>query len=121
MPWDEQDYPASFKNLDKEVRHKAIEIANALLEEKYDEGRAIAIAISKARDYVHGDDNSRTTYEVKPEKEDWILVEKGGDRAIYKEAVKEDLLEKAKPYVNDKDGILAVYHADGSLQDTLYK
>ncbi|QTD39654.1 hypothetical protein [Sporosarcina sp. Te-1] len=121
MPWDEHDYPASFKNLDEDVRHKAIEIANALLEEKYDEGRAIAIAISKAREYVHGDDNSRSTYEAKPKEEDCILVEKGGDRTIYKETTKEALLDKAKPYVNDHDGILQVYHVDGSLEDTLYK
>ena len=30
------------------VRRKAIEIANALLEEGYDEGKAIRIAIAKA-------------------------------------------------------------------------
>ena len=31
------------------VREKAIEIANALLEEGYDEGRAIRIGIAKAK------------------------------------------------------------------------
>ena len=32
MPWNKQDYPVSMKNLEPRVRHKAIEIANALLE-----------------------------------------------------------------------------------------
>jgi uncharacterized protein YdaT len=37
------------RNLPPEVRLKAIEIANALLEEGYDEGKAIRIAIAKAK------------------------------------------------------------------------
>jgi uncharacterized protein YdaT len=51
MPWDKRNYPDSMKNLDPRVRGKAIEIANALLEEKYEEGRAISIAIAKAREW----------------------------------------------------------------------
>jgi uncharacterized protein YdaT len=38
-------------HLPEVVRAKAIEIANALLEEGYDEGRAIRIAIAKAKDW----------------------------------------------------------------------
>jgi uncharacterized protein YdaT len=51
MPWNKQDYPPSMKNLDARVRNKAIEIANALLEEDYEEGRAIAIATAKAEEW----------------------------------------------------------------------
>lgn len=36
-------------NLPPRVRAKAIEIANALLEEGYDEGKAIRIAIAQAK------------------------------------------------------------------------
>jgi len=39
------------RNLPPEVRQKAIEIANALLEEGYDEGKAIRIAIAKAKQW----------------------------------------------------------------------
>ena len=39
MPWTKKDFPNSMKNLPEAVRNKAIEIANALLEEKnMDEG-----------------------------------------------------------------------------------
>ncbi|MDN4619603.1 hypothetical protein QCD85_15955 [Paenibacillus sp. PsM32] len=51
MPWTNGDYPPSMKNLDTRVRHKAIEIANALLDEGYEEGRAIAIATAKAEEW----------------------------------------------------------------------
>lgn len=53
MPWNQEDYPPAMKNLTKEVKDKAIEIANALLEEKdYDEGKAIPIAIAKAEEWA---------------------------------------------------------------------
>jgi len=40
------------RGLDARVRRKAIEIANALLEEGYDEGKAIRIAIAKAKEWA---------------------------------------------------------------------
>jgi uncharacterized protein YdaT len=56
MPWDETRYPRSMRNLAPEVRSKAIEIANALLDQGYDEGKAIRIAIAKAKERAdHGD------------------------------------------------------------------
>jgi uncharacterized protein YdaT len=53
MPWTNYNYPVSMKNLPTETRIKAIEIANALLEEGIlDEGRVIAIAISRAKEWA---------------------------------------------------------------------
>jgi uncharacterized protein YdaT len=52
MPWDESYYPPSMRNLAPAVRLKAIEIANALLEEGYDEGKAIRIALAKAKEWA---------------------------------------------------------------------
>ena len=57
MPWTKKEYPNAMKNLPAPVRHKAIEIANAMLEEgKLEEGITIATAISKAKEWVaeHG-------------------------------------------------------------------
>ncbi|MDW0114247.1 hypothetical protein QT711_13705 [Sporosarcina saromensis] len=121
MPWTKNDYPDSFKNLDSDVREKAIEIANALLREGNEEGRAISIATAKAREYVQGDNSeTQTTYEAFARDDDWILMKKNGERAIFKETTKHELLEKAKPYVNEHNGILTIYHEDGSHEQTLY-
>lgn len=49
MPWNETYFPASMRHLSPPVRAKAIEIANALLAEGMDEGKAIRIAIAKAK------------------------------------------------------------------------
>jgi uncharacterized protein YdaT len=52
MPWNKNNYPDSMKNLTAEVREKAIEIANALLKDGYEEGRAIAIATAQAEEWA---------------------------------------------------------------------
>ena len=45
-------YPRSMEHLPPPVRSKAIEIANALLEEGYEEGKAIRIAMAKAKEWA---------------------------------------------------------------------
>lgn len=57
MPWNYAYYPDSMKHLPDAVRWKAIEIANALLEDGMEEGKAIRIAIAKAKEWAwrHGE------------------------------------------------------------------
>lgn len=50
------------KNLPHEVRAKAIEIANALLEEGRPEGQAIRIAIARAKQWASRRDRAATGY-----------------------------------------------------------
>lgn len=121
MPWNKQDYPASFKNLEPAVKEKAIEIANALIDDNYKESRAISIAMTKAREAIHGEDKKRPNYTVKHRDGDWAFMKENGEKAIIVEKTKQHLLEKAKPYVNEQNGVLKVYHEDGSLEDTLYE
>ncbi|PAD62750.1 hypothetical protein CHH79_16725 [Bacillus siamensis] len=51
MPWSMKDYPQSLKNLEEPVKKKAIEIANAMVDEGYEEGRALPIATSQAKEW----------------------------------------------------------------------
>lgn len=51
MPWIKGDYPPSYKNQPKQIREKAVEIANEILKESGDEGLAIAVGLRKAREY----------------------------------------------------------------------
>lgn len=50
MPWLKGDYPPSYKNLPLRLRNKAVEIANAIIEESGDEGLAIATGLKRARE-----------------------------------------------------------------------
>lgn len=49
MPWYHGDFPPSYKNQPVKLREKAVEIANALLEDGADEGVAIATGLKQAR------------------------------------------------------------------------
>jgi uncharacterized protein YdaT len=51
MPWTADYYPPSMRHLPPPVREKAIAIANALLAEGMEEGKAIRIAIAKAKEW----------------------------------------------------------------------
>jgi len=52
MPWDIEYYPQAMQHLPAPVRAKAITIANALLAEGHDEGKAIRIAIARAKEWA---------------------------------------------------------------------
>jgi uncharacterized protein YdaT len=51
MPWSFDRYPVSMKHLSPPVREKAIEIANALLDEGHPEGQAIRIGIARGKQW----------------------------------------------------------------------
>jgi uncharacterized protein YdaT len=102
MPWNKKNYPDSMKNLPAPVRNKAVEIVNALLEEKnMAEGIAIATAISRAKDWAenHGkrseapSGSSRST-DVKQHGEDRYVTPHGNEWEVKKEkATKGKLFE----------------------------
>ncbi len=65
MPWTAESPPVSLRNLPLPVRRKAVEIANALLREGMDEGKALRIAAAKARAWaLH--EQRRAEADVKP-------------------------------------------------------
>jgi uncharacterized protein YdaT len=53
MPWYDDYYPPAMAHLPGPVRSKAIDIANALLEEGHDEGFAIRVGIARAKEWAH--------------------------------------------------------------------
>jgi hypothetical protein len=55
VPWNQSYFPQSMRNLPPQMREKAIEIANALLAQGYEEGKSIRIGIAQAKRWVgHG-------------------------------------------------------------------
>lgn len=120
MPWKKDDYPDSFKNLNTDVRNKAIEIANALVREGYEEGRAIPIAMDRARESLEGDDE-KVVFEIRGHDEGWQLKKKGSNKALLIEDTKDELMSEAKRYANKHKGALHIYTKDGSLEEKLYE
>ncbi|KAF1677591.1 DUF2188 domain-containing protein [Bacillus sp. SKDU12] len=148
MPWSMKDYPASLKNLDKPVKKKAIEIANEMIDEGYEDSRAIPIATSKAKewaenaskkemdDFIKHDDeterdedsNSGGDHELMDKaehvikhKNGWAVKAEGAKRASDIKETKEDAIERAKEIAAHKGTEVIVHLADGSVQRKIKK
>jgi uncharacterized protein YdaT len=63
MPWYNGDYPPSYKNQPLLLREKAVEIANALLQEGVEEGIAIATGLKRAREHFEKEDQAEEDQE----------------------------------------------------------
>ena len=125
-------FPDSMKNLPEAVRNKAIEIANALLEEKHmDEGIAIATGISRAKDWAanHGlqpeaaEGRSRKT-DVKKHGEDrfvsphdnkWgVKKEKGKKEEIFN--TKREAVEQAEKEAGEANASVTIQGKHGKIE-----
>lgn len=143
MPWSMKDYPASLKNLEKPVKKKAIEIANAMIDEGYEDGRAIPIATSKAKEWVenaskkeiddflkHDDETERdeeANDDARPElmnkaehvikhKSGWAVKAEDAKRVSEIKDTKKEAIERAKEIAEHKGTEVIVHLADGSVQ-----
>ncbi len=143
MPWDMTDYPDSFKNLDHVVRKKAIDIANALESNGYDDSRAIPIAIDQAKEWASNaseDELNAFKYGESPKKDDshdqssnpdlldkdvlvyfeddhWIVRTKDAKRPDSTQNKKQDALNRAKEIAENKESNVVSYTKDGDKQD----
>ncbi|MEC1679365.1 DUF2188 domain-containing protein [Bacillus mojavensis] len=143
MPWSMKDYPASLKNLEKPVKKKAIEIANAMIDEGYEDGRAIPIATSKAKEWVenaskkeiddflkHDDETERdeeANDDARPElmnkaehvikhKNGWAVKADDAKRVSEIKDTKTEAIERAKEIAEHKGTDVIAHLADGSVQ-----
>jgi uncharacterized protein YdaT len=125
MPWTTKRYPSSMKNLRGVVRNKAIEIANAILNDSdMDEGLVIATAISRAKDWAENhhkkqDDPalSKTTDEKMHGKDRYMVpyvntgwaVKEEGEREVEKIFnKKKDAKEKATKEAKKINGAVTI-------------
>lgn len=82
MPWSVGDYPSSMKNLDPKVLRKAIDIANAVLEETGDEGRAVSVGIAKAKEFFEKKGSSKPLLEDEDETQQTISAPATGGHSF---------------------------------------
>lgn len=142
MPWDMKDYPDSMKNMDPLLRKKAIDIANALEAQGYDDGRAIPIAHAQAQEWLDDAsedelkefeqapdpkkvDNHESTanmdlvdndVKVFYEEDVWKVQTVGADRADQTFNYKEDAIKRAEEMAENKESKVIIYKQDGDIQ-----
>jgi uncharacterized protein YdaT len=121
MAWSRKDYPESMKNLDEPVRNKAIEIANSLMEEDYEEGRALSIAIAQAKEWYENrgeETTSDITHHLVSEEDKWII--KSADSEEQREfSTKEEAMKEIDELKKEKSMKVMVHDADGKFQKVI--
>lgn len=130
MPWTEKDYPNSWKNLGADTRRKAIDIANAMLEDGYKDEDAIPIATAQAKiwaeeattfekrklknkdlkDHDQNRNNKGPEYIEKEvhvryvsDKEHWEIKTEGAERASETFPTKQEAEKRAKEIADKRD------------------
>lgn len=145
MPWDMNDYPSSLKNLDKPIRKKAIDIANALVEDGYEEDRAIPIATSQAekwynnaskeeidkytktgkptvnnQDYFSDPNLMAEPEMVLPHEKGWAVQAKKALKPAKLFTKKDEALKYGKEIARNKGTDLIVYQQDETVETTIH-
>lgn len=123
MPWTNNDYPPSMKNLPVRARRKAVEIANALLEDGYEEGRAIAIATAKAKEWneEHPAQPGKplrepANYRVVPHQKQWAVKKEGSSESIQVTGTKEEAVESAKELASSANASAIIHRQNGTIE-----
>jgi uncharacterized protein YdaT len=112
--WTKDNYPPAFNNLKKEVKEKAIELANSLLREGESPSKAIPIAISRAKKMMKTAD--RKTYHLVPYDGRWMLRASYGGRNIDKFETKKTAVDKAEELASAKNVHVVIHRRDGTIQ-----
>lgn len=128
MPYTKKDYPNSLKNLPTQVRNKAIDILNSLLEEKaMQENMAIPTVISRAKDWAvnRGIDISESETDSKqhgndlyivPKENEWSIKKEKADRASFVFENKKDAIDKAFEMAKQMRVSVTIYGTDGKIE-----
>jgi uncharacterized protein YdaT len=119
MPWTPDEYPVSLKNFPPHVRLKAIEIANALLEEGYAEGSAIPIATAQAKKWAEGQEkrDPRDNYHVVPHPQGWAVRRANASRASSVFATEEEARNRAIDLARNEGLDVILHNPDGTFAD----
>lgn len=118
MPWTYHDYPVSLKNFEPRIRNKAIDIANALLEEGYAEGSAIPIGIAQAKRWGEGSDNNdKEHYHVMPHPDGWAVRRDNAKRASSVFDRKDDARNAAIDLARSEGVHVFIHDNDGNIDD----
>lgn len=135
MAYTMNDYPDSLKNLERLERRKAIDIINAMLEDGYDENRAIPIGTEQAQDWYKSaseddlkklenkdlqkhddDDDSRgpelidNDVEVYYEEDEWKVKTVGAKQASATYDKKQDAEKRAKEIADNRGTDVKVHN-----------
>lgn len=116
MSWNYQEYPPSMRDLNERVRNRAIDIANALLEDGYTSTLAVAIAVAQAQKWADDETGSEQNLHVVPHPEGWAIRRNGSLRVSFVMPSREDARNYAIEIARDEGRDVILYHDDGQIE-----
>lgn len=128
MPWTSRDYPDTFKNLTPDVREKAIDIANELLDQ-YNEGRSIRIAMAQAKEWASNRDMQiwadgapeRQGHDVHvvPHDQQWAVKSEHAETADKVVDTKDAALDRARDLAGERQANVVIHDHQGQIEDVV--
>lgn len=128
MPYTYDDYPDALKALAPDIRNKAVDILNKVIENKDMEiGIAIATSISRARDWAanrgmeidQGSDDIKEHGEdvyVSPHENAWSVRKEKSEKLSHVFKTKSEAISKARELAKKSHGSLTIQRKDGKIQ-----
>lgn len=120
--FDKEAYPWELEELDPDARRKALERANELIEQGYQEIRALRMATTLAREWV---DNGRTSdtsmsgpsQHVMFERDSWVICPEDRSEASHSFSNLEDAIRRAHDIAAEQHSAVYVYDPNGAIID----
>ncbi|MBX9852220.1 MAG: DUF2188 domain-containing protein [Cytophagaceae bacterium] len=123
MPFTSQTYPASFRVLKQEIKNKAIEIANLLVANGYEEGMAEVIAFSNAKlwmCYLANETSGRKNPGVHlvPHPKGWALISEDAALVHFTSSNRTDALIRSRNLAKNEKLKLFIHSHMGNISDS---
>lgn len=119
MPWKEMEI------LDVRVREKAIDIANALMDEGYEEDQALSLATATVQQWVERPDladrrhSSDRQLHVVPHPDGWAVRRANTEQACFVSNSKVKAQTRALEMAHDESVSVIVHDQDGQIERSL--
>lgn len=119
MSWKEklspENIPSEMVDLTSELRHKAISIANDLIESGFQVPIAINLAAAKVSRWA-GISSPEPSQHVVPHPDGWAVMRLDASKPTAVTKVKQEAVDRAREIAKNQKVILVIHNQDGQVQ-----
>jgi uncharacterized protein YdaT len=109
--------PNQMSSLATDMRERALDLGNALLNDRYDTRTAIAIAVENAKSWAEKTPDAPPGQHVVPHPDGWAVIRTDGRKPTYVVQTKREAIEKARRIARHQESALIIHGQDGWIQE----
>ena len=110
--------PDDLRTLTDDVRRRAVDAANTLVEQGYKVPVAMSMAAERARSWS-GLGDGTVAHHVVPHGDGWAVIKADAERASAILPTKDEAVARGREIARNQHGKLVVHGQDGMVQDTV--